>query len=765
MRDQRGATAVEYLVLVGVLALSGVVAFTAFGGAVEGAFLGGDAASPGGSPRAPSSADVGGAAAALGGDSAGGFGATTLGGSRRFGPGHTADPFDAETESLGADSRRRPGADDVDPDAEAIGAADAVATLLDHFDEVSNGGRTFDREDLERIADDPSAPDELREAARYLLDHETVRNAVDVGAGRGSVDGDISREDLEGALDDLAALDEGDATAGIHGELDTLEEARSVLDHYDVLTDTASGGGGRDGFASVEDLIAIVEDESLPPELRLAALIVLEQDPPEQSCSGFSLCHLGGVGDWLGDRWDDFHDLRDWGQGLVREGLHQLSTAADAGLGWGVERLRDLEEWAHDLPVIGPVAGQWAGNLRWFGEFTHGGVNATLGMVEAVYGIATFLEDLALADPDAIAAVSSFAEMAWNDPGAAWDLTYEVGRMMVTDTIDSVVGCATGDAYACGEFAPDIAAAVLTGGSAAVATRASRVAAFFGRRGDDIASAARRIAQRFARSGDNLLDHRAWRGQFPGYRNAADAPAFGAAGRPLPEHVRQGMIGDCYLLASCEAVARANPDVIRNAVQVTDDGFTVRFWERADTPNPTEFVPRDVAVPAEFPARFGGRRGYLAAQPGPDGATWPLATERAYAQVHGGYRAIGNGGYPHDALSAITGRPSHLRWSDNVDLDALDAMIREGHAVVVTTRSRPRPWNLPERWQRWRSHVVSNHAYSLESVDRAAGTVTISNPWGSHVPDVTLTYDDFVQHTSYISHASTTAPNVPTTPP
>jgi Flp pilus assembly pilin Flp len=390
-RDDRGATAAEYLVLVGLLAVAGVAAFGVFGGAVEGAFLGGE---DGGAPQARRGSPddvVGGATGALG------------------------DPRTGDT------------------------------TL------TANAGSTFD-------------PFE-----------------------------NVSREDLDGAVDALGATGEVDeATAGVGGEVDSLDEARLVLERYGALTDTALGEGGADGFAGVEDLMAIAEHESLPSELRRATLIVLEQDPPEKPCRGFSLCHLRGVGDWLSDRWSDLNDLRDELQDFVGDRLEDLSTIVDAALGWGVERLRDFEAWAHDLPgPLGAFVGHHASTLRWLGELTHGGVNATLDIVEGLYGLAMFLDDVARGDPDTLAAIGSFAQAAWNDPRAAWDMAFEVGRLVVQDFVGSVVGCARGDAYACGELAPDVAAAVFTGGASAALTRAGRIARFVTRHSDEAADALR----------------------------------------------------------------------------------------------------------------------------------------------------------------------------------------------------------------------------------------------------------------------------------
>ncbi|WP_132999326.1 hypothetical protein [Luteimonas arsenica] len=139
----------------------------------------------------------------------------------------------------------------------------ATSTLLGNYDRILDGrtglmgvfgGDNIRQADLERIANDPSAPQELREAARFLLDSDVSRNFLDVGAGKGSVDGRISREDLEAALETIGS--------GAY---------------YDELLDTAAGKGGswnpfvqgaRDGEIGPSDIEAALNDPGVPLEVK-----------------------------------------------------------------------------------------------------------------------------------------------------------------------------------------------------------------------------------------------------------------------------------------------------------------------------------------------------------------------------------------------------------------------------------------------------------------------------------------------------------------
>ena len=87
--------------------------------------------------------------------------------------------------------------------------------------------------------------DEQQAAARFLLDSRASQSLLDVGAGKGSVDGTISRKDIAGALETI-----------------------SSGAYLDELLDTAAGKGGRDGNVSDGDLTAALADPGIPQEVK-----------------------------------------------------------------------------------------------------------------------------------------------------------------------------------------------------------------------------------------------------------------------------------------------------------------------------------------------------------------------------------------------------------------------------------------------------------------------------------------------------------------
>ena len=146
----------------------------------------------------------------------------------------------------------------------------ATSTLIQHYDRAATADTSLlsdasliSRSDLEAIAgsNDPGMPQELREAARFLLGSEVAHNYLDVAAGNGDVDGRISRDDLMAAAAEIGA-----------GE------------HYGHVLDTAAqdqsawwnpfSGSGRDGEVSQADVQAVLDDPGAPQELKDAIALL-----------------------------------------------------------------------------------------------------------------------------------------------------------------------------------------------------------------------------------------------------------------------------------------------------------------------------------------------------------------------------------------------------------------------------------------------------------------------------------------------------------
>lgn len=135
---------------------------------------------------------------------------------------------------------------------DATRATQVVDRYFVDFDTAKQGDPSkadseISTDDLQAVADNRDnrfSPQEV-EAAKFLLESQSARSFLDVGAGKGHVDGIISREDVTGAQ---LKIDSGG-----------LDKA---------LLDTANGRGGADGYVGNDDIVAALRDPGIPQGLK-----------------------------------------------------------------------------------------------------------------------------------------------------------------------------------------------------------------------------------------------------------------------------------------------------------------------------------------------------------------------------------------------------------------------------------------------------------------------------------------------------------------
>jgi hypothetical protein len=218
----------------------------------------------------------------------------------------------------------------------------------------------------------------------------------------------------------------------------------------------------------------------------------------------------------------------------------------------------------------------------------------------------------------------------------------------------------------------------------------------------------------------------------------ADEPAVD------PTDLNQGMIGDCWLIASIGAIAQAHPDLVEQNVRANDNGtYTVTLYDDGEAV--------EVTVTPDLPTVDGDP--LFVDNPGSSDAgedtyeLWPHLIEKAAAQYYGDYADL-EGDWPSKALELLSGQDTSTYDSDFFGMDdpdppsasSLADLMDSGGAVLVSTASENRTSLYDD------GTLVQGHAYYVQSVDPDAGTVTIVNPWGleSH-PPITMDYDDFEQ--------------------
>ncbi len=179
-----------------------------------------------------------------------------------------------------------------------------------------------------------------------------------------------------------------------------------------------------------------------------------------------------------------------------------------------------------------------------------------------------------------------------------------------------------------------------------------------------------------------------------------------------PNMIKQQGIGDCWLLAGLGAVARDDPQFIRDHMRLNGDGtWTVTMYKDGDpveiTVEPT-VAAEGVVDPSDRPS-------------------WASVYEKAAAEYWGGSYEDVVGGYSSDAFAAITGAtPSKTSEGSLADLkDRLAA-----GPVALGTENESTWWPFDDEVDD--SRIVPNHAYIVDKVEERDGElkVHVINPWG-----------------------------------
>jgi Calpain family cysteine protease len=193
--------------------------------------------------------------------------------------------------------------------------------------------------------------------------------------------------------------------------------------------------------------------------------------------------------------------------------------------------------------------------------------------------------------------------------------------------------------------------------------------------------------------------------------------------------VTQASLGNCYFMSSLGAISSSpkGRELIQNAIveNKNDRGAVVSYTVTLYKPQthwlglgPTTFTKVAVTVDAKFAQEAAVPRGDGTAR-----EVWPLVMEKAYAQLRGGYNAIGHGGRPCDAMAAITGHPASrtaLGLFGSYHAADLTRDLAAGRLVVLGSRGDSEPY-----------HLRASHSYVVTGARTVGGTlcVMLHNPW------------------------------------
>ncbi|NTV38636.1 MAG: hypothetical protein HGA51_01575 [Demequinaceae bacterium] len=235
------------------------------------------------------------------------------------------------------------------------------------------------------------------------------------------------------------------------------------------------------------------------------------------------------------------------------------------------------------------------------------------------------------------------------------------------------------------------------------------------------------------------------------------------------DQVRQGGLGDCWLLATMGSLADQNPQAIRDMINDNGDGtYTVKLW--------VDGKRRSFVVDGDFLVDASGRPVYAGGWRTPN-ALWPLVLEKAVAQACGGYEEI-SGDSPSRAIELFLGDDgksdayghgflSSSGWDDHFDDDVSPEKLAEycddGYVVVASSTAG----GDESTYTVGDATLHHGHAYEVADVqidENGDATVTVVNPWNSD-PDPfdddgekgvqVLTWDEFTDGFRKITYAPT----------
>ncbi len=230
-----------------------------------------------------------------------------------------------------------------------------------------------------------------------------------------------------------------------------------------------------------------------------------------------------------------------------------------------------------------------------------------------------------------------------------------------------------------------------------------------------------------------------------------------------PNDLRQGQVGDCFLLAPLAAIATRDPSFIQNMIKDNGDGtYTVTFYDHGKA---VEIVVSQADLTAELGLSKDGEwmvRAGFGDSSRNQRESWVQIVESGYAKWKGGFPNINEGGYPTITLAELTGNPPITRVPVLSSFDDLAMNFNKGYPITatslpsinieskqiylgITTITTPRIDIAPLNWasSHYQGDLVNNHVYYLTGVDGINQTVTIRNPWGWSETNLTIPYTEF----------------------
>lgn len=229
-------------------------------------------------------------------------------------------------------------------------------------------------------------------------------------------------------------------------------------------------------------------------------------------------------------------------------------------------------------------------------------------------------------------------------------------------------------------------------------------------------------------NGDNIADP-----TDSGTTMRVDAPLFAPRvslppylnfpGGPVADDIRQGSIGDCWMLSTLSATADRSPNAIRQTVaDLGDQTYAVELGGR--------YYRVDADLPVNSTTVTDGRYDLKFAKQGVLNSLWVPVVEKAYAQFRTGANTYSSldGGWMRDALKALGATDVTSLWQKDSSgqgaLNNIAAQFAQGRTVTMAFWEPPA--DVP---------LIGQHAYMVDRVNLDSNgnvtSVVVRNPWGT----------------------------------
>lgn len=213
-----------------------------------------------------------------------------------------------------------------------------------------------------------------------------------------------------------------------------------------------------------------------------------------------------------------------------------------------------------------------------------------------------------------------------------------------------------------------------------------------------------------------------------GYQYQYASGSLFVSGASLTD-IKQGYVGDCYLLATFGSVAMINPGAIEGMFIDNGDGtFAVRYFRNGVA----DYVTVDRYLPTNGNSLVYASMGASITNTGNE--LWVALAEKSYAQLNeagwigqdGTNSYIGiEGGWMETPYEQVLGRNANSTYMPTQQ--AIVDAFNSGKMVTLGSNSTTT------------SGVVAGHAYVLKNYNAATGTFDLYNPWATqHLTGITF---------------------------